>query len=45
MIARRKFLAAAGVTALAPIATPVAKALPTPAPRPLASNALALLLG
>ncbi|WP_167693054.1 hypothetical protein [Sphingomonas azotifigens] len=45
MIARRQFLTAAGAAALAPATKPVVQALPAPAPRPLASNALALLRG
>lgn len=47
MIERRRFLAAAGAAALAPLARPAARALPVPpaAAAMLASNALALLRG
>ena len=47
MIERRRFLAAAGIVALAPVARPAIRMLPMPArPTPLlASNALALLMG
>lgn len=47
MIERRQFLVGAGIAALSPLASPAAKALPIPAPAPrlLASNALALLRG